>query len=145
MPFDPAWEQPASGQLRKWIINAPRLVDCLFSAGAVLMVCSLVLPMFLLPPWPQLLGGLLIAFIVLALVFDMMPEIISWLILPRLFRAGDAVLVPATVAAAGPFKLANSPLAKGRVIGIETAAACLRVGFPNGDTAVIPIARARLA
>lgn len=145
MPFDSAWEQPETGRLRKWIINAPRLVDCLFSAVAVLVICSLVLPMFLLPPWPQLLGGLLIAFIALALVFDMMPEIISWLILPRLFRTGDAVLVPATVAAAGPFRLPNSPLAKGRVIGIETAGAYLRVGFPNGDTALIPIARARLA
>jgi hypothetical protein len=145
MPFDSAWEQPETGRLRKWIINTPRLVDCLFSAVAVLVACSLVLPMFLLPPWPQLLGGLLIAFIALALVFDMMPEIISWLILPRLFRTGDAVLVPATVASAGPFWLASSPLAKGRVIGIETAAAYLRVGFPNGDTAVIPIARARLA
>jgi len=145
MPFDPAWERPAPGRLRKWVINAPRLIDCLFSAAAVLMACSLVLPMFLLPPWPQLLGGLLIAFIALALVFDMMPEIISWLILPRLFRTGDAVLVPATVAAAGPFRLANSPLAKGRVIGIEAAAAYLRVGFPNGDAALIPIARARLA
>lgn len=145
MPFDPAWERPAPGRLRKWVINAPRLIDCLFSAAAVLMACSLVLPMFLLPPWPQLLGGLLIAFIGIALVFDMMPEIISWLVLPRLFRTGDAVLVPATVAAAGPFKLANSPLAKGRVIAIETAAAYLRVGFPNGDTALIPVTRARLA
>ena len=88
---------------------------------------------------------LLIAFIGMALVFDMMPEIISWLVLPRLFRTGDAVLVPATVTAPAPFRVANSPLAKGRVIGIETAAAYLRVGFPNGDTAVIPIARARLA
>lgn len=145
MPFDPAWEQPETGQLRKWIINAPRLVDCLFSVMAVLVICSLVLPMFLLPPWPQLLGGLLITFIAMALVFDMMPEIISWLVLPRLFRTGDAVLVPATVAAAGPFRVANSPLAKGRVIGVETAAAYLRVGFPNGDAALIPIARARLA